>query len=205
MVGRTAPGPQAMETMAAALSGAQPLTAAPADTGFAWYQPIKRGIRLADGSGIATKGDLHPDPMVEAVRWLVHEGELMQAIGRARAINRTAEKPLDIDLLFDTCLPITVNKVLIWQRPSLLLEPAKDGVIPTAPIDMVRLWPKLWGHEKAAYRTLQQGVPELPGFLPVNYQPAGPGMKQRLAYFDHAIIPNPIAWLEERLGRLGGL
>ena len=202
MIGRTAPGPQAMEAMAAALSGAQPIIATPGANGFAWYQPIKRGIRLADGSGIATKGDLHPDPMVEAVRWLVHEGELMQAIGRARAINRTAETPLDIDLLFDSCLPITVDKVSVWKKPSLLIETAKDGVMPTAPTDMVRLWPKLWPHDKAADRTLKLGVPVLPGFLPVNYHPVGPKKKQRLAYFDPIIIPDPMTWLQERLGPL---
>ena len=206
MVGRTAPGPQAMETIAAALSGAQPIIATPGANGFAWYQPIKRGIRLADGSGIATKGDLHPDPMVEAVRWLVHEGELMQAIGRARAINRTAETPLDIDLLFDSCLPITVDKVSVWKKPSLLIETAKDGIMPTAPTDMVRLWPKLWPHDKAADRTLKLGVPVLPGFLPVNYHPVGPKKKQRLAYFDPTIISDPMTWLQERLGPLvGGL
>ena len=49
-------------------------------------------------NGVATKGDKHPDPFVEAVRWQIHEGELMQALGRARGINRTDETPLDIDL-----------------------------------------------------------------------------------------------------------
>ena len=51
----------------------------------------------------------------------------MQALGRARGVNRTRETPLDIDLLFDTCLPITVDEVVIWQPPSLLIATAAEG------------------------------------------------------------------------------
>ena len=202
LVGRTAPGPRAMEDIAAALSGAAPVEAAEVN-GFAWYNSTKRGIRLPDGSGIATRGDLHPDPMAEAVRWLVHEGELIQALGRGRGVNRTLETPLDIDLLFDTALPITVDKVSAWKRPSLLVETAATlGVMPTAPTDMVKLWPGLWPNEKAAYRTIQQGVPTLPGFVSVTYQLKGRNMKPRIAYFNLTVVPDPHAWLETRLGPL---
>ena len=76
---------------------------------FAWYPQVKRGIRLSDGSAVTVRGDQHSDPFVEAVRWQICEAELVQAIGRGRAINRTAETPLDINLLFDTVLPITVD------------------------------------------------------------------------------------------------
>ena len=75
----------------------------------------------------------------------------------------------------------------------------------TAPVDMVRLWPELWPNEKAAYRTIQQGVPALPGFEQVHYQLVGPKMKRRLGHFDRALIPDPHAWLPERLGPLAPL
>ena len=48
---------------------------------------------------------------------------------------------------------------------------------------MVKLWPELWPNEKAAYRTIKQGVPELPGFEPVEYQLAGAKMKRRDGFF----------------------
>ena len=203
LVGRTAPGPQAMETLAGALSGAQPARAKPNTKGFTWYEQTKRGIRLASGGAVETTGDLHPDPFVEAVRRLVHEAELIQAIGRGRGVNRTTETPLDIDLLFDTCLPITVEEVSVWKPPSLLITTAAaDGVMLTSFVDMTKLWPQLWPNEKSAYRTLEQGVPVLPEFVPISYRLAGPKMKQRLAYFNLAIIPEPITWLRERLGPL---
>ena len=104
LIGRTAPGPKAMETLAGALSGKQPKLVKPGPDGYTGYPRIKHGIKLQDGSGRATYGDQHPDAFTEAIRWQVHEGELLQAIGRARAINRTPENPLDIDLLLiPTC------------------------------------------------------------------------------------------------------
>jgi len=202
LVGRTAPGPQAMEALTAALTGKCPVPAAAGNSGFHWYDRVERGIRLRDGSGIATRGDQHPDPEVEAVRYQIHEAELVQALGRGRGVNRTAANPLAADLLFDTCLPITVDKVERWQIPSLLIETALEGVMLTAECDLMKLWQKLWPNRSAATRTLKQGVPKLPGFEPVEYQLVGLNMKKRIGYFNRALIHDPHAWLAQRLGRL---
>jgi hypothetical protein len=205
LIGRTAPGPRAMEALAGALSGAQPTLAADGPNGFAWYDRIKQGIRLRDDRGIRTFGDRHPDSFVEMVRWQIHEGELIQALGRARGVNRTAATPLDVDLLFDACLPITVDEVVLWRSPSLLIAPAAEGVMLTASVDLMKLWPELWPNEKAAYRTVQQGVPSLPAFERVDYQLAGAKLKRRVGYFDRTLIPDPCAWLQEKLGPLAPL
>src|SRR5262249_37873239 len=157
------------------------------NSGFHWYDEVARGIRLRDGSGVATKGDQHPDPDVEVIRWQIHEAELVQALGRGRGVNRTAVTPLDPQLLFDTPLPVTVDEVLRWQVPNLLIEPAIDGVMLTAECDLMQLWPQLWPNRSAAYRTLQGGVPKLPGFERVEYQLAGPKMNKRVGYFDLAL------------------
>ena len=125
IIGRTAPGPQAVESLAAALTGAQPISVVnPRATGFIWYPRSNGGIGLRDGFGILTEGDQHPDPMAEAVRWQIHEAQLIQARGRAREVNRTALEPLDIDQLFDTCLPLPVDQVARWQAPSVLVATA---------------------------------------------------------------------------------
>jgi putative DNA primase/helicase len=199
LIGRTAPGPVAMEALSAALTGKCPTPATAGSNGFRWYDNIKRGIRLRDGSGVAAWGDQHPDPDVEAIRWQVHEAELVQAFGRARAVNRTAATPLDADLLFDTALPITVDEVRRWQPPSLLIETAIDGVMLTAECDLMKCWPHLWPNRTVATRTLRQARPQLPGFQQVKYQLVGPKMKQRIGYFDLSRIPDPRAWLEAQL------
>jgi putative DNA primase/helicase len=211
LIGRTAPGPRAMETLAAALSGAQPKLAPLGANGFSWYPRTQRGIRLRDGRGIKTTGDQHPDAFVESIRWLVHEGELMQALGRARGINRTSATPLDIDLLFDTCLPITVDEVVRWRTPSTSVEMVRAGVVLTSRADMMRAWPQTWSNDTAARRALEELRKEpnlaalrqiIASWQPVTYQLAGPKMKQRVAYFDLIHIPDPKKWLTKHLGSL---
>jgi putative DNA primase/helicase len=203
LVGRSIPGPEAPEALAAALSGDQPITCKPVgSTKFVWYPQVKRGIRLRDGRGIATDCDQHPDPFVESVRMMICEHELLQAIGRARGVNRTGETPLDIDLLFNVCLPrISVDGVVSWKVPTLLLETAhNEGVVLTSVVDLMKAWPDLWPNHNVADRTLRTGVPDLPGFVPVPYQLVGAKMNERLAYFDLTVVPYPMSWIEERLG-----
>ena len=62
-------------------------------------------MTLADGSCLGVEHDYHPDEFVEAVRWQMHEAGVIQAIGRARAVNRDAEKPLTIDIVNNAPLP----------------------------------------------------------------------------------------------------
>ena len=206
LIGRVIPGPEVVETYAGVLTGEEPKKL-PHGT---WYKKVRRGIRLPDGSGVAVDCDMHPDPMAEMVRFQLCEAEMVQAIGRGRGINRTAETPLDIDIVADVCLPITVNEVSMWwtQRPSPMVEAAADGVVLTSRVDMVKLWPHVWDNDTAARRTLEELRKErtaveklIAGWRPVTYQLAGPKMKQRYGYFDPAVIPNPRAWLEQ-LGQL---
>ena len=205
LVGRVQPGPDAVEALTATLSGSMAVGILPGPQGFAWYRQIRRGIRLKDGSGVAVIGDQHPDDFCESVRQLICEAELVQALGRARAVNRTAQTPLDIDLLFDTCLPVTIDEVAPWADPSLLIQTATEGVMLEAPVDLVRVWPSIWRNIKAANRSLAKGVPALPGFDRLRYQLDGAKMKPRVAHFDRKIIPDPRAWLEAHIGPLKDL
>jgi hypothetical protein len=91
LVGRPQPGPDAVETIAGMLSGSMPEIVTDGSNGFNWYSQVRRGIRQKDGSGVAVDGDQHPDPFAESVRQLITEAELVQALGRARAINRSVQ------------------------------------------------------------------------------------------------------------------
>ncbi len=164
LIGRTAPGPDKIETMTGALTGREPAVKAPlAPNGrYRWYPPADRGIRLSKEAaarmgmpGVAVVCDEHPDPECEAVRWQVCEGELLQALGRARAVNRKAESPLDIDIVDDVVLPVDVDEVLIDEEVSEAIEGwVSDGVMLSSPTDMVQAWPAIWPYERAAERTL---------------------------------------------------
>jgi hypothetical protein len=220
LIGRTIPWPARVEAYAGALSGHEPIKVPPKK----WYQPVARAIRMADGSGIAVEGcDQHPDPLGEHVRFQICEGEMLQALGRARAINRTAESPLQIGIVADVVLPITVNKVEVWQAPSRAMEPAEEGVMLFSPHDMAEVWPWIWKSVDEAKKTLakikasarragtrcQNGIYD--SYIPfrhgvaVLYQRAGRNQKLRPAAFDLLKQPIPRKWFEEKWKAIAAL
>ena len=80
------------------------------------------------------------------------EGELIQAIGRGRGVNRTSATPLDIDILADVVLPITVSEAHRWDEveASEIVEMLAEGVVLTSPADMAQCWPNIWATAEAA-------------------------------------------------------
>ena len=91
------------------------------------------------------------------------------------------------------------------SEPSPLLSTVGLGMVLLSPADMVTAFANFWPNDKAADRTLKQGVPTLPGFVPMTYQLKGPRMKWRRALFDPIVIPDPRAWLEGKLGPIRGM
>ena len=158
-IGRTLPGPEVVEALAGALTGVEPPRVEPREGGRRWYKQEVRGGLLADGTFPAIQCDTHPDPLCEAIRFQICEGELIQAIGRARAVNRMASTPVDIDILANICLPVELTDIAIWREPSSLIEMFAAGIVLTNRADMVRCWPDVWPNEKAAQRALRD-LPE---------------------------------------------
>jgi hypothetical protein len=152
LIGRTAPSLEVVEAYAGAITGAEPIKEAATGN---WYGRLTRGIRLA-GDGIGVESDEHIDPVGEAVRWQICEAELMQALGRGRGVNRTAETPLDVDILANVVLPVTVNEVIHWTEPNEAVEMAVEGIALTAPGDMAKAWPKVWPIARAAKWALKK-------------------------------------------------
>jgi hypothetical protein len=99
----------------------------------AWYPKMPVGRLMADGTGRKALAHRHPDPLVEAVRFAICEGELVQAIGRGRGVRRTAETGLEVLILTDVPTPIPVDMLTTWKElcdygPLAVL--ATKGVVP---------------------------------------------------------------------------
>ena len=107
---------------------------------------------MRDGTGYGVEGDRHPDPTAEAVRWQIAEGEVLQAIGRGRGVNRTPATPLTIEIWADVVLPVTVDQVLRWDDVPVgaEVEMLAAGMVLKSPADMARCWPEVWESPKAA-------------------------------------------------------
>jgi hypothetical protein len=110
----------------------------------------------------------------------------------------------------DTVLPVPVDETVRWGAPTRIDEMVGRGVFLENLRDRARCFPDLWLSEDAArvekqrtgtfsYKrdSLKENVPVL-----CFYRPAGPGQKNRAAQFDTSRIPDPEAWLEQRLGQL---
>jgi putative DNA primase/helicase len=202
-----------VEALSAALTGKMPLAAA--ESAGWWYGTEERRIRLAGGRTHALPGEAHADPTAEAIRWSICEAELIQAMGRGRGVNRAATTPLQIDLLTDVVLPVTVSELIGWRElcPTRRDRMALRGVVLENAADMARCFPDLWENHEAARKDGQRSGTNCyyrifynsrmsHSSAVVSYRPEGAGRKLRSATFDLTIIPDPEAWLTARLGPL---
>jgi putative DNA primase/helicase len=213
VVGRTEPSPRAVELIARVLFGVD-VEEIPADeTGNVRYPQITRGVRMRDGTSRAVSGSEHPDPRVEAVRHAICESELVQAIGRARGVNRDADHRLLIEVLTNICIPgIEVDEVTTWNKiqPGAAEVMRARGAVPLGYADMAAAYPDLFTTAAAAEQALRRENPlqtsirnllidVCRGFLVCQYRKRGSrGPPGRLLY-DSARI-DPQSWLTERLG-----
>ena len=136
-------------------------------------------------------------------------------MGRGRGVNRAAESPLQIDLLTDIVLPVTVNELVAWNdlRPTRRDLMAASGVVLENAADMALCFPDLWENHEAArkdgqrsgtngyYRSFYNSEMSHSSAL-ASYRREGPGHKLRQVRFDLGLICDPEAWLTSRLGPL---
>ena len=159
--------------------------------------------------------DEHSDPIAEAVRWCICEGELIQAMGRGRGVNSNAATPLEIDLLTDVVLPVTVDALVPWSdlRPTRRDLMALTGIVLENAADMADCFPELWSTAAAARQDRSRSVTNCyyrdlynsqmsHSSAEVTYRQEGAGHRARSARVDLSSIPDPEAWLTNRLGPL---
>jgi len=227
LIGRTAPAPRAVEHIAVALTGrpVEPVSGR-------WYAKANRRIGLPKGRTVEVPADAHPDDLAEAVRWAICEAELVQAIGRARAVNRNAQTPLQIDVIGDVVLPLEVHEVAEWPdvEPTLLDVAALSGAVLTSAVDLATAFPDLFDGPRSAQRLIDEAALSVPRagisdrfgysnlyiaktvtnrdfwdtkeWTRVVYRPEGRGQQTRTAWFDVHLISDPAGWLAERIGDL---
>lgn len=213
-IGRTLPSPVAVEALAGAVTGHEIVKAEP------WYPKQPRGLRTRNGKPAGIECEAHPDPVADACRWQICEGELMQAIGRGRGVNRTAADPLDIDIIANVVLPLTVDAAEPWNPPGEEIEMQIEGVVLDSASDMAAAWPDIWGTPMAArnwvHRRAEERGHSVAGpyknslyigsrnAVEFRYQRPGPRQKWRTGAYDPTVVPDPRAWLESRLGPIAG-
>jgi putative DNA primase/helicase len=205
IVGRPMEGPDGVERIAGALSGraVEPIAGD-------WYPAELVQLRAHDGGVASVEADRHPHPMAEAVRRSIAEGEVLQAIGRARGLNRKAENPVEIVLLGNVPVPgVIPDELRQWEGPNVddeifarfgaALESAGDAAaVASLKRDAVRVARQRLG--TFSYKNYLYG--NVPNLCSAIYQIAGPGRSRQGIVYDRRRIADCRAWLTERLGPL---
>jgi hypothetical protein len=208
VIGRTEPAPSAVERIARVLFGAE--VAELCD----WYPQLRRGVRMRDGRVFAAESSKHPDPQVEAVRWSICEAQLLQAIGRGRAVNRTADNPLLIDVVTNVALPIVVDEFITWDliQPTIAETMRSRGAVPTTYRDTAGAYPDLVPTPHAAEMALRRENPQQSpivnyligvcgGFRSIRYRHTGSRGPASLLLYDPERI-DPVIWLADHIGEV---
>jgi hypothetical protein len=156
-IGRPLPAPEAVEHMAAALTG-KPISLPlqpPKRAGGRPQSMITReqSVRLKNGTDVTLTSRVFDLPEAELVRQAVTEAAVVQAVGRARGVNRSAANPVEVwMILSDTVVPLALDAVVEFGD----LEPNKIDImierrlVPAWSADAAKLYPDLWPTSQAA-------------------------------------------------------
>jgi len=175
-----------------------------------WYPGEVLQLHARDGGMVSVEADRHPDPLAEAVRASIAEAELLQAVGRCRGLNRSAEDPVEVVLLGNVPLPgLVVDELRQWEGPTIddeifarlgaALESAGDAAKVAG---LSREAVKKAKGRLGTFPYKHYSYENVPNLCSVFYQRSGPGRSRRLAVYDRRRIPDMAVWLAERLGPL---
>ena len=212
VAGRMMPEASDVENIAGALFFDRPDAVVPG--GF-----IGNGLgtyHMRNGDRIDARVEMHSSPVVERVRKQITEAELVQAVGRARAVQRTADNPVLIVILTSTPVPgLLVNELVEFDGlvPSALeLNFAREGIHLERAQHAFRAFDGLFSSEAAARKAYQRAPSGtfpykiyLKGDVPlgrVKYRLAGNKQRAASAIFDLSRVDDPRGWLTARLGPL---
>ncbi len=111
------------------------------------YRKVRRGLLMRNGARRAFAVRQHQDPRAEELRAAVCDDEVIQAIGRARGVNRTADNPVEVHLLADVALPLEHDQVISWELvcPDIFQQMLLGGMAVDSATDAALIHPGLFG------------------------------------------------------------
>ena len=132
IIGRPAPGPCEVEEIAGAI-----FAEAPSALCSGWYDREVGRPRMRDGRRLNVRLDRHRDANAEAVRRQLTVAEIEQAVGRLRAVRRTKNNPVEIDVLCAGAADadLTFDEVILLEDLLAEASPARlllaRGIVPS--------------------------------------------------------------------------
>lgn len=178
------------------------------------YRPDLRAVRMRTGATATIRVVAHEDERAEVLRAAICDDEVIQAIGRGRGVNRTANTPLAVQVLADVALPLVHDRVLSWEtvKPDIVQRMLLAGIAVDSPTDAAILHPEifatagaakkvfartLFGGQNPIYDTYREMSPKSAA-----YRRSGRGRSWQRAYWLEGEAKQMRALLAEALGEL---
>jgi hypothetical protein len=138
VIGRPLPDFIELRTMAMALTGLPvPIEEPHKET---------RGLVMVDGSSRSIEVRAYADPTLEMLRAAITEAEVIDNVGRARAVNRTSpEDGVHVYLMTDVVTPLPVTTITNWNNLRLppVARMAARGCVLQCSVDAHKAYPDL--------------------------------------------------------------
>lgn len=144
VIGRQMPSPPSVRDLTVALTGKAIAPLVPTS--------VVKVPRTRNGHAQPVSVFEYSDPDSEAIRWAICEGEVIQAIGRARGVSRTASNPVSVFLLANVVLPLNIDSVVRWENvaPRTVEALLLRGILPLSGQDAALLAPDLFPSAEGA-------------------------------------------------------
>ena len=145
IIGRPLPDFNELRTMAMALTGLP----VPIETPHKEF----RGLVMANGSNRSIEVRAYADPTLEMLRSAITDAEVIDNVGRARAVNRTSpDDGVHVYLMTDVVTPLPVTTLNNWSnlRLSPVARMAASGCVLHCSVDAQKVYPDLFPTPNAA-------------------------------------------------------
>jgi hypothetical protein len=98
--------------------------------------------------------------VAEVLRAAICDDEVMQALGRARGINCTADNPVEVHILADVVLPIGHDCVSAWETdcPDMVQRMLLVGLAVDSPAHAAKLHPGMFETTSAAESSFRRAA-----------------------------------------------
>jgi hypothetical protein len=158
-------------------------------------QTVCAGV-MEDGTGVQFRRLAYTRKSSQAVHAGIYDSAIVQAIGRARGINRTAATVVEIYVLGNVPLPMPLASIERFHPISRIDKMVLAGAVHTNPADMRRFFPLLfpsadaarqarrrWGGASAMRAEARHHYRRCPEpSLAISWQPNGQGHRPRTTY-----------------------
>ena len=164
VIGRTQPGLFDVERQVRGLFYDQPEKINFISNTASNYPATLRGFYLANNEEPGISVPFHPDERCDALLQQIRENEILQAIGRIRAVRSESIKW--IVLINELPLPIPVNALVHYRSiidPSPVLDSIIElgGILPGNPEFLMKKFPDRWKEKKATSKLIERTFKKL--------------------------------------------